>query len=295
MYCYYDYIKKPDSPAHKKTPDEEDLQYFSDFRSFESIAPELKTPSKDVKISEEEIKTDEIEEGADERQSFALLRSQKMSTDDYKEFINSRGVGMLYKGKKALCKWLNIPKETASSNNLIEIVSLVAKFALRRIVEEAIRKRSPTGSLVVITEPLTIKEMKNLIDAELKLIKEIVNNVEQSENGFKLFLKDMKKHTEPTKKGIRPESSGILGRAKKEWNKLGESVRKEYKRRMETEKHLKEYLKAIREKGDYVPINEYGKFVKAEIKENGIKSCDSEFFYNVFQKWLKYSKKLEEL
>lgn len=178
--------KKPLSPSRRKSAEEEDLQYFADIRSFESIAPEVEATSKNFKIPEhqvEELKDEdkEVEQGADERQSFAIQRSEKMTTEDYKEFINSRGVGMLYKGKKALCRWLNVAKEVSSSKHLIEIVSLVAKFSLRRIVEEAIRKRSPTGSLEIIAEPLTMKEMAKSVDMELKLIKELVNNVNACE------------------------------------------------------------------------------------------------------------------
>ena len=164
-----------------RQPEEDDLQYFADFKSFETIAPELEEKAKNFKLTDktaEELKDDiDQDQGADERKKFAVLRSEKMSEEDYKEFVNDRGVGMLYKGKKALCKWLGVSKELSINKTLIELSSLIGKSALRRIIEEAIRKRSPVSQLHIIDKPLTLKEMKSSIESELKQIRKIVENV----------------------------------------------------------------------------------------------------------------------
>eukprot|EP00826_Nyctotherus_ovalis_P026456 TRINITY_DN2065_c0_g3_i5.p4 TRINITY_DN2065_c0_g3~~TRINITY_DN2065_c0_g3_i5.p4 ORF type:complete len:110 (+),score=36.97 TRINITY_DN2065_c0_g3_i5:813-1142(+) len=98
----------------------------------------------------------------------------------------------------------------------------------------------------------------------------------------------------PLKKGKRmvPESEDMKARAKKEWDKLSKAMKDKYKTRLEAEKHLKAYLKITGEKGDYVPISEYGKFVKTEIETGRIKKCDNKFFYEIFQKWIKGGKEL---
>lgn len=93
-------------------------------------------------------------------------------------------------------------------------------------------------------------------------------------------------------KRIASESDDMKARAKKEWDKLSKATKDKYKTRLEAEKHLKAYLKTTGEKGDYIPINEYGEFVKTEIETRGIKECDNKFFYEIFQKWIRGDKEL---
>ena len=74
------------------------------------------------------------------------------------------------------------------------------------------------------------------------------------------------------------------------WDSLSEKLKQAYKMRQETEQHIKAYLKTRSGKEDYVPFNEYGKFIKKEIEAGGVKKCNNKFFYDVFQKWLKAKK-----
>jgi len=73
-------------------------------------------------------------------------------------------------------------------------------------------------------------------------------------------------------------------RAIEEWKQLPVKIKKQYKIRLITEKAIKEHLRTANE---YVPSNKYGKFVKEYIEKNEVKKCDKQFFYEVFQQWLK--------
>jgi hypothetical protein len=100
-----------------------------------------------------------------------------MSADDYKDFVATRATGLLHKGRKALGRWLGAPKELTSNKILIELVALIAKCTLRRVIEEAIRLRSPFGKLHIISSPLTVAEIQSLMAAQKDSLKANVDKV----------------------------------------------------------------------------------------------------------------------
>ena len=126
---------------------------------------------------------------------------------------------------------------------------------------------------------------------------------ERSQNGYNLFFRDHQKYVKEDdivvskKRGSvnliinRSILSHSLDDADKQWENLQSNVKDEYRARLETEKHIKSYLRdSTSGKGDYAPISDYGKYIKKEIESGKVKKCNSRFFYEVFQKWLKEKK-----
>ncbi len=158
----------------------EDLQYLSSLKALEELVP---ASGKDLAektekaLDELQKPGEDTETAMDDRQKFTLQRSEQMSAEDYQRFVSSRTVGLLYKGRKALCRWLGASKEIAQDRTLLEAVALVAKSAMRRVVEDAIRKRSPKGVLHIITAPLKPEELAPFMEGELNSLKSKLEQV----------------------------------------------------------------------------------------------------------------------
>lgn len=127
--------------------------------------------------------------------------------------------------------------------------------------------------------------------------------MEKSLSGYKLFLRDKLKFSNPNDINISKNKGNIIITINKEilnpqeqnfenqWILLSDKMKKNYKMRQEAEKHIKDYLRKTGEKEDYKPINKYAEFVQNEIESQKIKKCNTQFFYEVFQKWIKKNKK----
>jgi len=100
-----------------------------------------------------------------------------MTPEDYMDFVSCRAVGFLYKGRKVLCKWLNISKNVCANKTLMELITLIAKTAFRRVIEETIRNRSPNKILHIIETPLQPSELEPHVSAEIKIIKDKLSKV----------------------------------------------------------------------------------------------------------------------
>lgn len=103
--------------------------------------------------SEEET----LEEISDiERLEFNELRTRNMSPEEYQEFSKCREANFLTKGKKKFCKWI-------SAKHSAKVLSQVGCSEIRKVVETAIRNRSPEGSLTIQSDPLSIQDIKAVI------------------------------------------------------------------------------------------------------------------------------------
>ena len=159
---------------------EEDLQYFSILKSLEEIIPNIDSQVENPENTESKIKEqkeDENIEVTDERKCFAILRIESMTTEEYKEYMNNRAVSIMHKNRQGIFKWLGLPGVISHNKVVIDLTSLIAKLTLGRIIEEAIKKRSPTNTLHIITKPLTVEEVKPLTILELQLLNENINHV----------------------------------------------------------------------------------------------------------------------
>jgi len=150
-------------------------QSWLEFLLFDNFEGEL---SESMIDSPDESDNDWLEEKAlNETQSFVLLRSESMSVEEYKEFVNARAAKLFHKGKESMCKWLKIEKELINNKNLIDIAILAVKSAIRRIIEQAIRNRSPTKSLHIIDKSLLRNEIELHIKEELELLHNKLSSV----------------------------------------------------------------------------------------------------------------------
>jgi len=225
-----------------------------------------------------------------------------MSPDDYKEFESYRAVGFLYKGRRCLCRWINAPKEFAQEKELLECIVFILKYTLRKIIEDAIKNRSPLKKLHIIASPITKAEIVKLIDQEKEIIKEKIRKIVQILYGYNLFKKDKIKYSEGNSvKIIKKKRNFVIEINKeildekredilREWNNTSDNLKIQYKLRNEGESEIKKYLRRANRKDELDTNNEYTKFVIKEIEQGKIKKVNSKFFYHVFQKWLAINK-----
>lgn len=152
-----------------------DEQYLLEFQLLENSEVEL---NESIVESSDESDNDWLEEKAlNETQSFVLLRSESMSTEEYKEFVSARAVKLFHKGKESMCRWLEIGKELLTNKNLIDIAILSVKSSTRRIIERAIKNRSPTKVLHIIDKPLMKEEIEQYVKEELELLHNKLSSV----------------------------------------------------------------------------------------------------------------------
>jgi len=84
-----------------------------------------------------------------------------MTQQEYLAFHQCRLTNFLSKGKPLFGEWLQLKLSVIPFKDL-ELFAYLIRVLLTKIVEQAIRMRS--GTLSVVTEPITVEEYNDAVD-----------------------------------------------------------------------------------------------------------------------------------
>lgn len=86
-----------------------------------------------------------------------------MNQQEYLAFNQCRQTNFLSRGRNMVCEWLQLKIDLIDKKDL-EVFAYLLRVLLARIVEHAIRSRSPSHSLFEIEEPIGVEEYYEAVD-----------------------------------------------------------------------------------------------------------------------------------